>query len=107
MSLDAPDATCRYTGSRRRERAVIFSGRTTGLRSSRAVVVSADDVSKHFKKVPTLVVFGDNTVGSKTGDERRKLCTQTVDALRAAGGKGNPDSPGGRPQGQFAHDDDG
>ena len=52
MSLDAPDATCRHTGSRRRERAVIFSGRTTGLRSSRAAVVSADDVSKHFKKVP-------------------------------------------------------
>ena len=52
--------------------------------------LSADDVSKHFKKVPTLVVFGDNTSGSKTnnGDERRKLCTQTVDALQAAGGKG-------------------
>ena len=52
--------------------------------------LSADDVSKHFKKVPTLVVFGDNTAGSKTnnGDERRKLCTQTVDALQAAGGKG-------------------
>jgi hypothetical protein len=64
--------------------------------------LSADDVSRHFKKVPTLVVFGDNTVGSKTnnGDERRKLCTQTVDALRAAGGKGKfliP--PGSRPQG--------
>src|SRR5262244_4644898 len=41
--------------------------------------LSADDVSKHFRKVPTLVVFGDNTAGSKTtnGDERRKLCTQT------------------------------
>jgi pimeloyl-ACP methyl ester carboxylesterase len=52
--------------------------------------LSADDVSKHFRKVPTLVVSGDNTAGSKTlnGDERRRLCTQTVEALRAAGGKG-------------------
>jgi pimeloyl-ACP methyl ester carboxylesterase len=52
--------------------------------------LSADDVSQHFRKVPTLVVSGDNTVGSKTtnGDERRKLCTQTIDALKAAGGKG-------------------
>ena len=50
----------------------------------------ADDVSRHFRKIPTLVVFGDNTAGSKTnnGDERRKLCAQTVDALRAVGGKG-------------------
>jgi len=52
--------------------------------------LSAADVSDHFKKVPTLIVLGDNTTGSKTnnGDERRKQCTETADKIRAAGGKG-------------------
>ncbi|HEY7298934.1 MAG TPA: hypothetical protein VH684_13590 [Xanthobacteraceae bacterium] len=50
--------------------------------------LSADDVSKHFKKVPFLTVVGDNTVGSSgpNGDERRKSCTESVEAIRAAGG---------------------
>jgi len=52
--------------------------------------LSADDVSKHFRKVPFLTVVGDNTVGSSgpNGDERRKSCSSTVDALRTAGGTG-------------------
>jgi len=52
--------------------------------------LSADDVSKHFKKVPFLTVLGDNTVGSSgpNGDERRKLCNDSVEAIRAAGGMG-------------------
>jgi pimeloyl-ACP methyl ester carboxylesterase len=51
--------------------------------------LSADDVSKHFKKVPTLIILGDNTIGSKTnnGDERRKLCADTANQIRTAGGK--------------------
>jgi pimeloyl-ACP methyl ester carboxylesterase len=50
--------------------------------------LSADDVSKHFKKVPFLPVVGDYTVGSSgpNGDERRKNCTESVEAIRAAGG---------------------
>lgn len=51
--------------------------------------LSADDVSRHFKKVPILIVLGDNTTGSKTnnGDERRKQCTEAANQIRAAGGK--------------------
>src|SRR5712671_7166300 len=51
--------------------------------------LSADDVSRHFKKVPILIVLGDNTTGSKTnnGDERRKQCTEAANQIRAEGGK--------------------
>jgi len=50
--------------------------------------LSADDVGNSFRKVPTLMVFGDYTEGSSgpNGDERRKLCNQSVDAINAAGG---------------------
>ena len=50
--------------------------------------LSADDVSKSFRKVPTMMVFGDYTEGSSgpNGDERRKQCTQSADAINAAGG---------------------
>jgi len=50
--------------------------------------LSADDVKKSFSKVATMMVLGDNTAGSDTpnGDERRKLCNQSVDAINAAGG---------------------
>jgi pimeloyl-ACP methyl ester carboxylesterase len=50
--------------------------------------LSADDVSKSFKKVPTMMVFGDYTEGSTgpNGDERRKQCTDSADAITAAGG---------------------
>jgi pimeloyl-ACP methyl ester carboxylesterase len=50
--------------------------------------LSTDDVSQHFKKVPFLTVVGDYTVGSSgpNGDERRKTCTESVEAIRAAGG---------------------
>jgi len=52
--------------------------------------LSADDVAKRFKKVPMLMVFGDNTVGSTgpNGDERRNTCLATANALKAAGGSG-------------------
>jgi hypothetical protein len=50
--------------------------------------LSADDVSKSFHKVPTMMVFGDYTEGSSgpNGDERRKQCNQSVDAINAGGG---------------------
>ena len=50
--------------------------------------LSADDVAKAFVKVPTLAVFGDNSVGAAgpNGDERRNSCIATADALRKAGG---------------------
>jgi pimeloyl-ACP methyl ester carboxylesterase len=50
--------------------------------------LSADDVSKSFRKVPTMMVFGDYTEGSSgpNGDERRKQCTESADAINAAGG---------------------
>jgi pimeloyl-ACP methyl ester carboxylesterase len=50
--------------------------------------LSADDVSKSFRKVPTMMVFGDYTEGSTgpNGDERRKQCTESVNAITAAGG---------------------
>jgi pimeloyl-ACP methyl ester carboxylesterase len=52
--------------------------------------LTADDVSKHFSKVPMLAVIGDNTTGmtGPNGDERRNSCKATIEALRAAGGKG-------------------
>jgi pimeloyl-ACP methyl ester carboxylesterase len=52
--------------------------------------LSADDVANHFRKVPMLVVFGDNTVGAAgpNGDERRNTCASSVGAIRAAGGAG-------------------
>ena len=50
--------------------------------------LSADDVSKSFRKVPTLLVFGDYTEGSSgpNGDERRKVCNESVSAINDAGG---------------------
>ncbi len=50
--------------------------------------LSADDVARHFAKVPMLAVFGDHTVGAvgPNGDERRNACTATVGAIRTAGG---------------------
>jgi pimeloyl-ACP methyl ester carboxylesterase len=50
--------------------------------------LSPDDVGKSFRKVPTLMVFGDYTEGSSgpNGDERRNVCNQSVDAINAAGG---------------------
>jgi hypothetical protein len=50
--------------------------------------LSSDDIGKSFRKVPTLMVFGDYTEGSSgpNGDERRKVCNQSVDAINAAGG---------------------
>ena len=50
--------------------------------------LSADDVAKHFARVPMLAVFGDNSVGASgpNGDERRNSCTTTTGAIRAAGG---------------------
>jgi hypothetical protein len=51
--------------------------------------LSADDVAKHFSKVPMLAVVGDNTVGASgpNGDARRNGCTASVNAIHAAGGK--------------------
>jgi pimeloyl-ACP methyl ester carboxylesterase len=51
--------------------------------------LSADDVAKSFRKVPTLIVFGDYTEGSTgpNNDERRKLCNDSVTAINGAGGK--------------------
>jgi pimeloyl-ACP methyl ester carboxylesterase len=50
--------------------------------------LSSEDVSKSFRKVPTMMVFGDYTEGASgpNGDERRKVCNQSVDAINAAGG---------------------
>jgi pimeloyl-ACP methyl ester carboxylesterase len=50
--------------------------------------LSPDDVSQSFRKVPTMMVFGDYTEGSSgpNGDERRKQCNESVDAINAAGG---------------------
>jgi pimeloyl-ACP methyl ester carboxylesterase len=48
--------------------------------------LSADDVSKAFSKVPTLIVVGDYFEHDQNGAERNKLCNQTVDAINAAGG---------------------
>ena len=50
--------------------------------------LSADDVGNSFRKVPTLMVFGDYTEGSTgpNGDERRNVCNQSVSAINAAGG---------------------
>jgi pimeloyl-ACP methyl ester carboxylesterase len=50
--------------------------------------VSAGDIAEHFKKVPMLAVFGDNSVGAAgpNGDERRNGCVATTAALSAAGG---------------------
>jgi pimeloyl-ACP methyl ester carboxylesterase len=50
--------------------------------------LSPDDVSKSFRKVPTLMVFGDYTEGSSgpNGDERRNMCNQSATAINAAGG---------------------
>jgi pimeloyl-ACP methyl ester carboxylesterase len=50
--------------------------------------LSPDDVAKSFQKVPTLMVFGDYTEGSSgpNGDERRNVCSQSVNAINAAGG---------------------
>ena len=52
--------------------------------------LSPDDIAKSFRKVPTLMVFGDYTEGStsQNNDERRKVCNQTVEAIKAAGGSG-------------------
>ena len=50
--------------------------------------LSPDDVGKSFRKVPTLMVFGDYTEGSTgpNGDERRNMCNQSATAINAAGG---------------------
>jgi pimeloyl-ACP methyl ester carboxylesterase len=50
--------------------------------------LSADDVKKSFSKVATLMVWGDHTVGTDNpnGDERRKICNQSIEAINAAGG---------------------
>jgi pimeloyl-ACP methyl ester carboxylesterase len=50
--------------------------------------LSPDDVSTSFRKVPTLIVFGDYTVGANgpNGDERRKMCNESVAAINGAGG---------------------
>ncbi len=50
--------------------------------------LSAEDVKRHFAKVPMLAVFGDNSVGASgpNGDERRNSCTTTTGAIRTAGG---------------------
>jgi pimeloyl-ACP methyl ester carboxylesterase len=50
--------------------------------------LSADDVAKSFRKVPTLIVMGDFTEGSTgpNNDERRKLCNDSVAAINGAGG---------------------
>jgi hypothetical protein len=50
--------------------------------------LSADDVKNSFSKVATLMVWGDNATGpnNPNGDERRKICNQSIDAINAAGG---------------------
>jgi len=50
--------------------------------------LSADDLKKSFSKVATMVVLGDNLSTSEgpNGEDRRKLCGQSVDAINAAGG---------------------
>jgi len=50
--------------------------------------LSSEDVSRSFRKVPTMMVFGDYTEGASgpNGDERRRVCNQSVDAINAAGG---------------------
>jgi pimeloyl-ACP methyl ester carboxylesterase len=50
--------------------------------------LSADDVKKSFSKVATMVVLGDHLSTSEgpNGEDRRKLCGQSVDAINAAGG---------------------
>ena len=50
--------------------------------------LSADDVAKHFAKVPMLALWGDNTVGASgpNGDARRNDCIATIAAIRTSGG---------------------
>jgi pimeloyl-ACP methyl ester carboxylesterase len=50
--------------------------------------LSPDDVANAFRKVPTLMLFGDYTVGSTgpNGDERRDQCNASASAINAAGG---------------------
>jgi pimeloyl-ACP methyl ester carboxylesterase len=45
--------------------------------------LSADDVKNSFSKVATLLVWGDF---GGNGDERRKICSESVAAINAAGG---------------------
>ena len=72
--------------------------------------LSDDDVANHFRKVPMLSVFGDNTVGAAgpNGDERRNTCASSVgaDQWRLAARQGHVVA-GARHQGQQPHDDDG
>ena len=50
--------------------------------------LSADDVKKSFSKVATMVVLGDHLSTSEgpNGEDRRKLCGQSLDAISSAGG---------------------
>jgi len=50
--------------------------------------LSPDDVGNAFRRVPTLMVFGDYTEGSSgpNGDERRNTCNASAAAINAAGG---------------------
>jgi pimeloyl-ACP methyl ester carboxylesterase len=51
---------------------------------------SADDAKNFFAKVPTLSLWGDNSIGAKdtvNGDDRRNGCLAAVNAIKAAGGR--------------------
>ena len=50
--------------------------------------LNADDIAKHFTKVPMLAVWGDNTVGASgpNSDARRNGCAASIGAIRGAGG---------------------
>ncbi len=51
---------------------------------------SADDARNFFLKVPTLSLWGDNSVGAKNtvnGDDRRNDCLAAVNAIKSAGGR--------------------
>ncbi len=51
---------------------------------------SADDAKNFFTRVPTLSLWGDNSVGAKdtvNGDARRNGCLAAVNAIKAAGGR--------------------
>jgi pimeloyl-ACP methyl ester carboxylesterase len=50
--------------------------------------LSADDVTKAFSKVPTLILAGDYIEGGTDANaiERIKICNATVDAINKAGG---------------------
>ncbi len=50
--------------------------------------VTPDEIAKTFSRVPTLSLWGDNSVGAPgpNGDTRRNGCVATINAIKGAGG---------------------